>query len=222
MTKFRKRRALRPRPAISSKKVGLKYRGIAPVTRQRYEKQLRQFFEYIRHMHIPFPKSWRDLDQRVAEYIDHMFLEGEPVGYAGDLLSGMSRFMPGARLRMPTARLWFRNWTREVVRKRALPIPVSVVKGLVGIALAMDRLDLAAIVGLGFLCMLRTSEMYNLRVRDVAFGPGLATAVIALPQTKTSGPNTDEVVLRHSRVVRALHAVFSDLEQNDVVYAKAS
>ena len=66
---------------------------------------------------MPFPRTWRELDEGVAHFIDHMFFEGEPVGYAGDLLSGMSRFVPGSRLRMPTARLWYRNWTRELVRK---------------------------------------------------------------------------------------------------------
>ena len=172
MTKFRKRRAPRPKSVLSSLR-GLKYRGIKPQTRQRYEKRLLLFFEYVKLNQMPMPRTWRQLDEAVANFIDHMFLEGEPVGYAGDLLSGMSRFVPGARLRMPTARLWFRNWTREIVRKRALPIPFRVVKGLVGVALAMKRLDMAVLVGVGFLCMLRTGEMYNLRVRDIAFGPGL-------------------------------------------------
>ena len=63
--------------------------------------------------------------------------------------------------------------------------------------------------------------MYNLRVRDIAFGPSLTTAVIALPTTKTSGPNTDEVVLRDSSLVRALFAVCSNLEANDVIYGRA-
>ena len=79
-----------------------------------------------------------------------MYQEGEPISYAGDLLSGVSRWLPGSKAKIPTARLWFKSWGREVVRMRALPIPVKIIKGLAGVALAMGRPDLAALLPLGF------------------------------------------------------------------------
>ena len=59
-----------------------------------------------------------------------------------------------------------------------------------------------------------------MRVRDVAFGPGMRTAIIALPQTKTSGPNTEEVVLRDQKIVRALARLCELLEPNDRIYSR--
>ena len=118
VTKFRRKRALKARrkPVHA---IGLKYRGIVPKTRQRYERSISTFFRHLSSCSMGLAGSWSDLDRQVADYIDHMFLEGEPVGYAGDLLSGLSRFVPGSRLRMPTARLWFRNWQVWVERQKA-------------------------------------------------------------------------------------------------------
>jgi len=156
----------------------------------------------------------------MADYIDHMFLDGEPIGYAGDLISAMSRFNPMSRLRIPTTRLWFRNWQREVIRVRALPIPAKACQGLAGIALAMRRVDLAALLPLGFLCMLRTGELLSVRPKDVTFSPFSSSAIIALPQTKTSGPNTEEVVLQDELAVQALKLACADTEINEPIYAR--
>ena len=219
MTKCSVKRACKPRRKPSHK-IGLKYSGIKPVTRLRYERSISNFFYHLSSLDIDLAGSWSDLDKQVANYIDHLFLEGEPVGYAGDLLSGLSRFVPGSRLRMPTARLWFRNWQREIVRKRALPIPCFVVKGMAGMALAFNRRDLAVLLPLGFACMLRTGELLGMQKRDIAFNPKMTSAVICLPQTKTSGPNTEEVVLRDPLLVRALFALVKNLRPGDTLYER--
>ena len=201
------------------KRVSLKFCGIVLRTRKRYESQLRKFFQFLKDESLPLPASYRQLDQGLAEYIDHMFQEGEPLGYAGDLLSGVSRWVPHARAHIPTARLWFRNWGREVVRKRALPVPAEVVQGLAGIALALGRHDLAALLPLGFVCMLRTSELCNLKRREVVFGPR-GSAIISLHQTKTSGPNTEECVLEDKVIVNALKRACKGLQPDDVIFSR--
>jgi len=92
-------------------------------------------------------------------------------------------------------------------------------KGLAGVALAVRRPDLAALLPLGFLCMLRTGELYTLRRKDIIFGPH-GTAIVTLRQTKTSGPNTEECVLEDAVAVRALHSACEDLQPEDVIYAR--
>ena len=203
-------------------KRGLKYLGIKEVTRVRYTKQIRLFFDFIKHNGIVTPTTYRDLDCELAAYIDHMYMEGEPIGYAGDLISGMSRFMPGCRPKVPITRSWFRNWQRETVRSRALPIPIKIMKGLSGIALALERYDLAALVAVGFLCMLRTGEIYSLRPMDILFGPKLQSAIIFLSQTKTSGPNTEQTTLEDPCVVRALAKACVGVPDDEPVYTRHS
>ena len=149
-----------------------------------------------------------------------MFQEESPVAYAGDLLSGLARWIPGSRSNLPTARLWFRNWLREVIRQRALPMPLFVLNGIAGLALAMERLDLAALLPLAFVCMLRTSEIYSLRKSDVAFSPSRGSAIIALRQTKTSGPNTEECVLHDPYVVKALAQLCEKRTTDQLLYSR--
>ena len=154
---------------------------------KRYQAQLRLFFLHLDHHDLHLPSAFRDLDKIVAEYIDAMFQNGEPIGYAGDLLSGLSRWIPGSRGRLPTARLWFKNWNREVVRKRALPIPVTFLKGLAGLALAVKRVDLSALLLAGFLCMLRPSEIFGMRRQDVLFSPLGDSAIMPSTRQKPRG-----------------------------------
>ena len=201
------------------RRVSLRHCGIVLSTRKRYETQLRKFFLFLDNVMLPIPSCHRDLDKALAEFIDHMFQEGEPLSYAGDLLSGVSRWLPGTRAKIPTARLWYKNWRREVVRHRALPIPASILKGLAGVALAVGRADLAALLPLGFLCMLRTGELYSLKQKEVIFGPN-DTAIITLRQTKTSGPNTHSSVLEDAVGVRALRVACRGLQPNDAIYTR--
>ena len=215
MTKVRKKK----KPVQG---LGLKYRGISSRTRQRYERQITVFFNYLTRHSITLPSTYRKLDELLSSYVDHMFLDDEPIGYAGDLISAFSRFLPGCRLLIPVTRLWFRNWQREVVRVRALPIPAKVVKGLAGMALALGRRDLAALIPLGFLCVLRTGELLALRPADITFSPFGSKAIVQLLQTKTSGPNTEETVLEDAKVVQALKDACKDVQPQEPIYTRPS
>lgn len=136
----------------------------------------------------------------LAEYINDMYQNGEPHGYAADFISAISRAVPMARAQIPTARRWLKNWTRGIQRTRALPIPVQVLTWLAGLALAFGRVDLAALLPTAFACTLRTSEVFNLKCQDVVFSPDGTKAIVTLRETKTSGPNCKEAVV-HDRVI---------------------
>ena len=167
-----------------SKRRHLKYQGIQPQTRQRYSRQLLSFFDALCEGGGDWPRTWEALDLQVAEHINDMYQAGDAHGYAGDLLSGFSRWMPASRGRFPTARLWHKNWRRCLVRTQALPMPAQVLRGMAGVALVMGRPDLAALLPAGFLCMLRTQEIYCLRVGDVTFQLARGRAILRLRTTK--------------------------------------
>ena len=210
----------RPRSRIKRSGVHLKYKGIGQRTKDRYQCQLRAFFAHLQAFDIPLPRSLHDLDRELAEFINDMYQNGEPHGYAGDLISALSRAMPRARANIPTARLYFKNWGREVVRSRALPMPVHAVTGLAGLALAFQRVDLAALLPTAFVCMLRTSEIYGLQRKNVIFNPGLSKAIVTLPHTETSGPNMEESVVHDPTIVRALWEACKRLQPDDKIYTR--
>ena len=205
-----------------SRRIALKYLGIKPQTRVRYQRQLKRFFRSLDTLGIPWPESWATLDKAVAEVIEEMFQEGEPHGYAGDLLSAMSRWLPGARLRLPTARLWFANWSRERSPSRALPMPPSVVRGLAGIALAVGRPDLAALLPVAFLlcacCGPEKLPGYRWR-RCLSIRTGCGPASRSHLQ-KTTCPNSEEVVLHDPVAVRALHYTCAHRGPSEPVYRR--
>ena len=136
------------------------------------------------------------LDASAAEFVNALWQSGESHGYAGDFVSGLSRFLPIARNNIPTTRLFYRNWTTTITRKRALPATVDLVMGWAGISLVMERVDLMALFLLGFFCLLRTEELLKLTVSQIVFAQDGQQMLVRLPQTKTTGRrNAPESVL---------------------------
>ena len=82
-------------------------------TVQLYRREVSLFFEYLEFMRLPLPSSYPLLDQRVADYINHLFQEGESISKAGWLLSGLRRFYPRVRKELCLAQQWYTNWARE-------------------------------------------------------------------------------------------------------------
>ena len=95
---------------------------------------------------------------------------------------------------------------------------MHVLTGVAGLALAFGRVDLAASLPAACACMLRTSEIYNLKCRGVVSHGD--KAILNLPHTKTSGPNCEEALLHDRIIVRALVAACSKLQPNDYVYSR--
>ena len=66
--------------------------------------------------------SARTLDNALGEYLNCMFWDGDSVSAGGHVLSGIKRFYPRLKLKLPTASQYFRNWQRIHRPERAVPI----------------------------------------------------------------------------------------------------
>ena len=75
----------------------LKHKGIGQKKRNRCRRLLFNFFTYLDVHGTPLPSSLHLLYFELAEYINDMCQNGEPHGYAGDLVSAISRAVPRAR-----------------------------------------------------------------------------------------------------------------------------
>ena len=113
-----------------------KYVGITRKTLNRYRKQVRLFFRYLRVHGIGMPECLEALDDSVAEYVNHVYQEGEPAGYASDLVSGFKRLYPRCRKHLVVSSQYCKYWTRSIRRRRALPIPSDVLLGMAALAFA--------------------------------------------------------------------------------------
>ena len=60
------------------------------------------------------------LDDDLAEYINHLFQEGDSVSFAGWVLSGLKRFYPRCRPHLQSSQLYLRSWQRVHLRHAAV------------------------------------------------------------------------------------------------------
>ena len=211
------------RNTVVRKGTHLRDLGISTKTRTTYKKMLSQFFTFLRYMDWPNPHNDVTLDLYASEFINHLFQEGEPHGYAGNFVSALVRFFPSCRRSLFTTRMYYKNWERELSRNRALPISLAMLQGIVGLALVRKRIDLAATLLVAFAGLLRTGEFITLVKRQLVFSPGMLSVVVSLPRTKTTGwrGQPESVIINDPCVVNALKLATDHIGPDDRIYAKS-
>ena len=185
----------------------LKNMGIRPRTLKLYRFEVSQFFAYLSAFGEPLATSYPQLDSQVAEYINHLFQEGEAISRAGWLLSGIRRFYPRIRRELPVSQQWYLNWTRTHTPERATPITWKIIRADVGVCLHEKWGHLGATLLIGFVFMLRTQEMLQLKVGDVLLERN--TITIRLTTTKTSRQFEQSLTFTDPTVVAMLHRLMS-------------
>ena len=185
----------------------LKNMCIRPRTLKLYRFEVSQFFAYLSAFGEPLATSYPQLDSQVAEYINHLFQEGEAISRAGWLLSGIRRFYPRIRRELPVSQQWYLNWTRTHTPERATPITWKIIRADVGLCLHERWGHLGATLLIGFVFMLRTQEMLQLRVDDVLLQR--SNIIIRLSTTKTSRQFEQSLTFTDPTVVAILHKLFS-------------
>ena len=139
--------------------------------------------------------------------------------WAADALAGLQRFLPGLRKALPTPWQFLRNWQSTCFPERALPMPPLVVTGLAGACKAVGRVDLACLLLIGFVGLLRTSELLSLSVDNVRiYSPCLM--VIALLNTKSSRrkAGAEHVTIRDPVVILITQRVLQATPNHAALY----
>ena len=190
------------------RKLSLKFAGLHPRTLRAYRTALDRFLKFTRKSKLPVKKP-SQLDQQLAEFIDNAYQDGEPISYAGHLLSAIKRFHPPLRLALPTATQFFRNWQRCYTPSRAIPASWELVEAMMGVALHKGQFTAALLFALGFHCMLRTSELLALSHRHVLLHRVNSAASIIIPGSKTSQGNPQVILVEDVKLVSFAAAIIS-------------
>lgn len=185
----------------------LKNLGIRPRTLKLYRFEVSQFFTYLDVFGLQLATSYHQLDEQVAEYINHLFQEGEAISKAGWLLSGLRRFYPRIRRELPVSQQWYLNWTRTHTPDRATPITWKILRADIGLCLHEHWGHLGATLLVGFVVMLRTQEMLQLDSDDVMITRN--TVTIRLQTTKTSRQFEQSLSFADPTVVVVLRKLMS-------------
>eukprot|EP00438_Fugacium_kawagutii_P023420 Skav216603 [mRNA] locus=scaffold2855:392927:393739:+ [translate_table: standard] len=150
------------------------------------------------------PSKPRVLDERLAQFLEHLWLDDINVTYAGHTLSAFRRFYPQLRFKLPVARQFFSNWKSIYVPKQAVPMPATVAMAVAGVACRVSDFQFAALMLLGFAAFLRTGEISALKVSHLHVHENTGDIYIALPATKTSRNRLESVALQDALLASLL------------------
>ena len=174
----------------------LRFIGLQKRTVRSYKLALTNFFDYLQDEGIALPKTYHELDNLLAEYIELMYLDDRPVTYAGHLLSALKRFSPRVRHHIPLAKQYFVNWKSSQKVTQAVPMPAIVCMSLASLALSANNAPLAVLLLLSYIALLRTGEIASLRLSHISWDQNSHIIVVALPNTKTSRTAAESVLVK--------------------------
>eukprot|EP00435_Cladocopium_sp_Y103_P042108 s410_g11.t1 len=138
------------------------------------------------HLGVSLAKTYDQLDQQLADYINHLFQEGEALTKAGWLLSGIKRLYPRVRRELAIAQQWYNNWCREHTPHRATPLTWPLLQAFVGLCLYLKWDRLATVLLVSFVFFLRTGESLSLCGADILCDLSDGTVLLRLASSKTS------------------------------------
>ena len=156
---------------------------------------LERFLGYVENEGLNI-KSTRLLDQVLGEYLNSMFWDGDSVSAGGHVLSGIKRFYPQLKLKLPTASQYFRNWQRIHRPERAIPVSWSLVKAMGAICITLEFPSVALMLYVAFTCFLRTSEMLSLQCLHLLPHGTRPEVTVIVPFAKTSNGNPQVLQFR--------------------------
>ena len=160
----------------------LQHRMVQPATLRKYHQAVAAFSSWLRRRQLRQASTVEELDFQVAEWMEEMWLAGEPQGTVGHALSGIQFLLRRKRI-LPASWNLLKVWQRVELPSRVPPLPEHLVTAMAGLARAWGRADVAALLVLGYAGFLRTTEMLTLRKWQLQFARD--ALVIILPLTKS-------------------------------------
>lgn len=180
----------------------LRFVGLHWRTLRSYRRALLSFFEWLDDEGIHIPAKTSQLDDVLAQYLEHLWLDDINITYAGHTLSAFRRFYPALRFKLPTAKQFFTNWKSIHVPRQAVPMPADVALALAGVAVSIQEEALALLILLGFTAFLRTGEIIELQAQQIRINVELGQIILALPATKTSKNKEESVAVTDALLCR--------------------
>eukprot|EP00438_Fugacium_kawagutii_P018550 Skav215112 [mRNA] locus=scaffold1893:181349:186727:+ [translate_table: standard] len=178
--------ATREDRAKQRKQLGsLKSLTVQPVTRDRYQKALDTFFQYLSKEGLILPRSAGQIDSVVADYLEHLWATGAGRSEASNTLAALQDSQPRLKHHLQQSWRLMKAWVTNEVPNRAPPLPLEVVEMMVGHCLFKGKPLYALSLLVAFHGLLRTGELLGLKASDVSVAKPQGPAVISLGLTKS-------------------------------------
>jgi hypothetical protein len=208
--------AKKVRLARRASKGKLGHHMVTPGTQQRYSKALLALFAFWGIMQLA-PRSLLQLDSACQEYVEYLWANGDAHSLGSDALAGLQFFVPDCFRHLRLAWKLLKVWQRLEPPNRAIPFSPLLVMGFAGACVQAGLIDAAALLLVGFDTMMRSGELYSVRVKDVTFKQH--KAIVRLPSTKTSARKgaAEVVVCESALAVKWLLLSFANKGPDDLL-----
>lgn len=173
---------------------------VTPATLKRYDKALFLLFIFWGAVEIATPTDHWEADDAASEFVCYLWNEGEPIQIANDALSGLQHYIHYLKRVKALSGAWrhAKAWAKHELPARAAPLTPCAVCGMIGVALELGMFDIAALLVIGLMGLLRTGELFSLTKKQIDVVRD--TIMITLSETKTSiRKGADEMVTFNGR-----------------------
>lgn len=113
------------------------------------------------------PGTLTALDSRAADYVNELYQDDLPLGWATD--SGLKRLNRNSRRHLETSSSYLRNWQKATVRTRAMPVTLECIQAMATVAFIRGRSELSQALLSGFVGLLRVSELLHTTLGHMNF-----------------------------------------------------
>jgi integrase len=189
---------------------------ITPGTRSRYALFVQLMVDFWAASNI-IPIEIGDYDEAVAEYLEYLYQNGDPLNYAIDAVAGLQFLVPKCKRQLPLSWKYLKAWENQEPPIRAIPLTPLMTLAFAGAFCQIGFPHFAAVWLLAFDTCLRTGEMFSLRRKHLEFFA--EHVVIKLEDTKTSVRKAayELAIAKSHLAVQLATASFTSLKPADLL-----
>ena len=204
----------------STKQGHVKYAGLQLGTIRKYNLAINRFFVWLNSAEKTLPVSLDELDEAIGEYINHLYQNDLPVGWASDVVCGFKQFYPECRKSQQISAGYLQNWNKSVSRTQALPLTSDILMSQVVGSFMRGETRLALAFLFGFTCLLRTGEIVALTRRQLTFLGGGTQLHIALPGSKGAKRlgRPESVMLKQPHIAKFIAKAVEHMGPSELIH----
>lgn len=193
----------------------LKSQVVSPKTEARYLASVSRFLEFLISQGKPYPSSFLVLDLEVSQFIEELWEQGDPKGWAGDCLSGLGHFIPPCKPYLVGGWRLHAAWGRAELPCRAPPFTPLLLYAVAQAAADHGWVDLAVLLILGFHTFARAGELFRAKSGDFVLGSKSGTWTLPLSKSGQRQGVTESILLTDPFVLVLLKRFLVNLSPGD-------
>ena len=127
-----------------------------------------------------------EFDLPVSEFIEYLWVSGEPKSWANDTCSGLQHHVPNLRGKLVGSWRLLKAWSKTELPNRATPMSLVVLQAFMGMALKEHDLNHALCYALCFQGLLRPAGAFQLIPQAVDLDLQACSAILTLNFSKVA------------------------------------